>query len=301
MHILITGGTGFIGSHLCRHFLRQGQNNQVTVLTRNVQQKLVPPLPVRLIDSLDESELPYDLIINLAGAPLNKHRWNKKIKQTLYDSRLNTTQKIAQYIQTASIKPKLLISGSAIGFYGSSQSAVFIESSPPADTGFTHHLCDDWEKAAMAVSSYGTRVCTIRTGVVLGKGGGLLAAVSSAYKWGLGAQLGSGTQWLSWIHMDDLIGMIDHLIHDPTLEGPFNLTSAHPSTNAVFTQTLAKTLNRPCFLTLPAIFVRLIFGEMGETLLLQGQKVIPDKLIKAGYVFKFPYLDKALENILSRF
>lgn len=296
MHILIVGGTGFIGSHLCRHFLQQG--SEVSVLTRNSNDSPALPTGIKLIDTLDVSRPVYDVIINLAGASLNKQRWSHKTKQMLYDSRINTTQKIVDYIQAVSIKPALLISGSAIGFYGHSQQTVFTEDVLPTDSGFTHQLCADWEKLALKASEYGTRVCTIRTGIVLAKNGGALAAMLPAYRWGLGAQFGQGTQWMSWIHIADLIGIVDYLIKHTMLIGPFNLTAPHPSTNDNFTQTLAKTLKRPTFLKLSPWFIKLAFGEMGETLLLQGQKVLPDKILQAGYQFIFPYLDKALENIL---
>jgi uncharacterized protein (TIGR01777 family) len=295
MHILIVGGTGFIGSYLCREFLKQG--HAISVLTRTPEAPSTLPSAVKRIGEFD-TRTSYDVIINLAGAPLNKPRWNTRIKQIIYDSRIHTTQKIIDYIQAASIKPQLLISGSAIGFYGNGQNVVFTESSPPADAGFTHRLCADWEKVALTASTFGTRVCTIRTGLVLGKGGGVLAAMLPAFKWGLGAQLGDGLQWMSWVHMDDLIGMINYLITHPALIGPVNLTAPHPVTHLTFIQTLAKTLHRPCFLKLSPPLVKLIFGEMGETLLLQGQKVIPDKMIEAGYEFQFPYLDIALKNIL---
>ena len=295
MDMLVVGGTGFIGSYLCRYFLQQG--HCMSVLTRTPDAPSTLPLAVKRIGEFDNRTF-YDVIINLAGASLTQHRWNRQTKQTIYDSRIHTTQKIIEYIQAASIKPQLLISGSAIGFYGSSQEAVFLESSPPADRGFTHQLCAAWEKVAMTATVYGTRVCTIRTGIVLGKGGGILAAMLPTYRWGLGAQLGKGCQWISWVHIDDLVRMIDYLITHATLKGPFNLTAPCPVTQRDFAQALTKTLHRPYFFKLPAFLVKLMFGEMGKTLLLEGQKVIPDKITQAGYQFQFPYLDQALENIL---
>jgi uncharacterized protein (TIGR01777 family) len=252
---------------------------------------------VQRIGVLDKNAA-YDIIINLAGAPLNTQRWTKHVKALIYNSRIHTTQKVIDYIQAAVIKPQLLISGSAIGFYGNGHQAVFTESSPPADAGFTHRLCADWEKLALTAATCGTRVCTIRTGIVLGDGG-VLAAMLPAYKWGLGAQLGNGLQWMSWVHIDDLVGMVHYLMTHPSLTGPVNMTAPHPVTHLTFSRHLAKALHRPCVLKLPPFLVRLIFGEMGDTLLLQGQKVLPEKITQAGYQFQFPHLDHALKNILS--
>lgn len=296
MHILITGGTGFIGSHLCHYFLRQ--KYQVSVLTRNPTQRSGLPDSIKLVGSLTNTTPPYDVIINLAGASLNKRRWNNKVKKILYESRIHTTQKVVEYIQSARVKPKLLISGSAIGFYGSSQNNNFIENSPPADGDFAHHLCDEWEKVAMKAEEYGTRVCCIRTGVVLGKEGGVLAVMLPTFRWGLGAQFGDGTQWMSWIHIDDVVGIIHYLITHTMLTGPINLTSPQPNTHRDFVHSLAKSLQRPCLIKLPSNLVKILFGEMGETLLLRGQKVLPDKITKAGYTFLFPQLEGALNNIL---
>jgi len=296
MNVLITGGTGFIGSHLCNHFINLG--HKVFILTRDPYKKN-PPQSASLLTHLNDTQVSYEVIINLAGEPLNKHRWDEKVKKHIYDSRIETTRKIIRYIQGAEIKPKTLISGSAIGFYGHSTSQVFNEESPPADQGFTHQLCADWEAEAMKASAYGVRVCTIRTGIVLDQNHGALAEMLPAFRYGLGAQLGDGKQWMSWIHRDDVIKAIDFLITHANLSGSFNLTAPVAVTNGEFTRTLAHALHRPSFLKLPPFVVKTLFGEMGEALLLQGQRVIPERLSTAGYTFMFPTLDKALGNIFG--
>ncbi len=296
MHILITGGTGFIGAHLSKHFLKSGHN--VSILTRNLHKINNSLENLKYITELSNTDKPYDIVINLAGESLNANRWTEKLKRELYESRIKTTQKIIDYIKIASIKPKLLISGSAIGFYGSSLERVFTEDSEPANKKFTHVLCNDWEKIALQASEYHVRVCLIRLGIVLGKEGGALNKMIIPFKLGLGAQLGNGKQWMSWIHIRDVVYSIEYLINHSDLKGPFNLTSPIPVMNKKFTQELAKTLKKRSLLVLPNFIVKILFGEMGESLLLKGQKVMPHRLTKAGYSFKFLKLENALEDIL---
>ena len=295
MHILINGGTGFIGSKLSDHFISLGF--KVSILTRNINKKN-PPKSATLIANLSDKKAYYDVIINLAGEPLNKNRWNQKVKNRIYNSRIGSTHKIIDYIKIADIKPKLLITGSAIGFYGSSLSKKFLEEDAPADNSFIHRLCADWESIGIQASEYGVRVCIIRTGIVLDRSHGALAQMIPAFKLGLGAQLGDGTQWMSWIHINDVIQAIDFLIAHEELSGPFNLTAPEAVTNTQFTKELAHSLNRPSFLKLPNFMVKLLFGEMGKALLLEGQRVFPNKLNQAGYVFNYPTLSKALKNIM---
>lgn len=297
MHILITGGTGFIGTQISRYFLKLGY--QVTILSRNLYKGNNNSESLNFITELSNTTIPYEVIINLAGESLSKKRWNTKVKNDIYESRIKTTNKIIDYIKIADVKPQLLISGSAIGFYGSSPDETFTENSEPADKGFTHTLCYNWEKIALQASQFGVRVCLIRTGIVLGKEGGVLKEMLIPFKLGLGAQMGNGKQWMSWIHMDDVIKSIEYLMNHPDLNGPFNLTSPQPVTNKLFTKELAKSLKRPSILIFPNFIVKIIFGEMGECLLLKGQKVIPERLINAGYSFKYPKLKDALKNILS--
>ena len=235
----------------------------------------------------------------MAGEPLNKNRWNDPVKKVIYDSRIQSTQKIVDYIKTAKVKPKLLVSGSAIGFYGASSTKNFSEDTKPADHSFMHKICADWEAEGIKASEYGVRVCIIRTGIVLDRKKGALAEMVAPFKLGLGTQLGNGKQWMSWIHIDDVVGAIDFLVDNVKLSGPFNLASPGTVTNAQFTKDLAKVLKRPSFLKLPDFMVKLLFREMGEALLLKGQRVIPHNLMKAGYKFKFPTLEEALKDIIN--
>ncbi|MES2211665.1 MAG: TIGR01777 family oxidoreductase [Pseudomonadota bacterium] len=302
MHILVAGGTGFIGKALCQHLLQLG--HQVTILTRNIrrQKSRCKGLyaSVRWISVLDPGEgAYYDAIINLAGEPLNAHRWTQRVKNALYSSRITFTQRLVDYIHKMPVKPQVLINASAIGFYGHSQDFVFTESSEPSDGGFTHRLCADWEAVALQAEQYGVRVCCIRTGIVLGKGGGALQSMALPFKWFLGAQLGSGRQWMSWIHIDDVLRAIDFMLDKPNMRGAYNLTATEPVTHAHFVHSLAVALRRPCWFTLPAWLVRILFGEMGDALLLKGQKVIPARLMKRGFVFKFTKLEAALADIVK--
>jgi uncharacterized protein len=293
-HILITGGTGFIGLKLCEHFLNLG--DKVSVLSRKKDHDNPLAQRVNFITDLSVPDHPYNIIINLAGKPLNENRWNEDVKKGIVESRIQTTRKVVNYIRAAKIKPDLLISGSAIGFYGSSLDKIFTEDSHPSDTGFTHQLCHAWEDEALKASSMGVRVCLIRTGIVLGKKGGALKEMLPPFKLGFGSVLGSGQQWMSWIHMDDVVGSIHFLTQHPELSGAFNLTAPQAVNNKTFSKVLAKALLRPCFLTMPRCMVKILFGEMGETLLLQGQHVQPFRLQEAGYVFKFGLLDQALKD-----
>lgn len=293
MHILITGGTGFIGTALCKQFIKLGF--KVSILSRSTSHK--QKQLSHIINNLNNINQYYDVIINLAGEPLNRKRWNEKVKQEIYNSRINTTKQVISFIEKSQVKPKLLISGSAIGYYGSDLYKIFTEESIPTDTGFTNKLCNDWEQTALQASLYGVRICLIRTGIVLGKNGGALKELILPFKFGLGAILGNGKQWMSWIHLDDMVNAIIFLINNDSLHGTFNFTAPTPVTNKDFSKQLAKSLHRPCFLKLPNKIVKLIFGEMGETLLLNGQKVIPTKLIKSGYKFKFQNIAEALQFI----
>jgi len=299
MHILIVGGTGFIGSHLCNYFSRQMQPSaQLTILTRSAQTRSKQNA-INYITSLTTEDGPFDVVINLAGEPLDKNRWNEHIKKNIVQSRIQRTRQLIDYIKNVNVKPQLLISGSAIGFYGNSADALFSEDAEPADHGFTHTLCAEWESIARQAEKYGVRVCLIRTGIVLDGKAGALHNMVLPFKLGLGARLGHGKQWMSWIHIQDVIGAITLLIQRQDLHGAFNLVAPEAVTNNEFTHQLAQTLKRPQFLIMPNFVVRILFGEMAQTLLLEGQHVIPRRLLDAGYVFRFATLKEALRDILK--
>ena len=293
MHILITGGTGFIGRHLADFFLSQG--HKISILSRQTQRPATLDGEISLITQLDHQQS-YSVIINLAGAPLNQKRWSKSVKENILNSRLSVTKSILHYLQQCEHKPKLLISGSAIGFYGEAQEQVFSETTLPATYDFPHQLCQKWEQTALQAEPLGTRVCLLRTGIVLGPHGGVLEKMWWPFKLGLGAKLGNGKQWMSWIHIKDMVLAINYLMIN-NWQGPVNLVAPNAVTNAEFSAVLAKQFNKRCWFSMPALFARMLFGEMGEKLLLQGQHVVPERLQAAGYKFQFDRLEPALNDI----
>lgn len=297
MRMLISGGTGFIGSFLAEYFLNA--KNSVSVLTRDAKKPYSLPRSVTLIEDLTRCTEPFDVILNFAGESLFNKRWSPEFKKIIRESRLGTTKKILDYIKTARVKPKLLISGSAVGYYGNAANADLTEDSFSATLDFASELCRDWENEAKKAEQFGVRVCLSRTGIVLGRKGGALQQMRLPFKCGLGAILGSGQQWMSWIHMNDLAAGMDFLIQNTGCQGPFNLSAPNPIRNEIFTKTLAKTLNRPSFLKFPPKLVKILFGEMGETLLLASQRALPEKLLKAGFSFKFSDLESALQDIFK--
>jgi uncharacterized protein (TIGR01777 family) len=298
MKILITGGTGLIGSNLCKTLIAEYQNIDITIFTRNaLLTRDTSNVQIKYIDNFNNLDNDYNVIINLAGEPINKGRWTDNKKARIFSSRIDITRKLIEYINKLEKKPELFICGSAIGFYGSHQSQIFTEDSKAADNGFTHQLCGEWENIANEAKDYGVRVVNLRTGIVLAKEGGILKEMLLPFKLGLGCQIGDGKAWMSWIHIKDLCNMIMYIINNKTIEGPVNGAAPNPVQNRDFSKMLAKALKRPMFLTMPSFIVKIIFGEMGETLLLNGQRVLPNKITKAGYSFEFGNLNKALNNL----
>lgn len=298
MNFLITGGSGFIGSRLSQSLINA--NHNVTILTRNIKKTASQfKGKITLIDSLNKATENYDIIVNLAGESIAKGRWTEKKKKRIYESRLKITKKLTDYIIHKDIKPQLLISGSAIGYYGNSDNEEFIETSKSADNGFTHNLCQMWEQTAYEVKKENVRVCCLRTGIVLGLDGGALASMLFPFEFCLGGTIGNGKQWMSWIHIDDLIRLFEHIINHKSIEGPINATAPYPVTNKEFTEILGKIMRRPTLFTVPAWLLKLCLGEMAETLLLKGQKVLPKKALDTGYQFKYKKLKEALHDIIK--
>jgi uncharacterized protein (TIGR01777 family) len=296
--ILVTGGSGFIGRHFCQTATQQGM--QLCVLTRNPKAAASRlPNSVKLITRLSELDADYtpDVILNLAGEPLANGRWIHRRKQKFYDSRINTTDSLFEFFASRKVAPKLVISGSAIGYYGPGDQPVD-ETSEGID-GFSHQLCRTWENSAKRFETLGSRICYLRTGIVLGEEGAL-ARMLPAFKFGLGGPIGTGKQWMSWIHIDDMVAIILHCIHHREIEGAVNATAPNPVTNSDFSSTLAAALKRPDYLTMPAIMIKILFGEMGEELLLQGQRVMPGKMLNTDFEFKFSNLTSAMVNLLQR-
>jgi uncharacterized protein len=294
MHILITGGTGFVGSSLTNFLL--GKGYRITILTHK---KNITIGGVKAISNINEikSNEKIDGIINLAGAAISKN-WSDNYKQELIASRVNTTKEIILLIKRLEKKPDILISASAIGYYGSQDDNIIDEKSQPHNE-FTSQLCHKWESEALKAEDIGVRVCITRLGVVLGPNGGALKQMLPTFKMGIGGQIGSGKQYFSWVHIDDVILAFSFLIKNKKQSGIYNLTAPNPITNAHFTKALGKQLKRPTIFSVPSFVIKTLFGEMGETLLLKGQRVLPKQLQQAGFIFKYPKIDEALENIIN--
>lgn len=294
--IVLTGGSGFIGQALSRHLIDHG--HRVIILSRNPDQYRAKMDPgIRWIRDLDElgDETTIHAIVNLAGQPLDRKRWTRDYKQQLIDSRVRATRDVHALIQRLDHKPAVLISGSAIGYYGHQGAMVLNEYAAPS-LGFSHEMCRKWEREAQRADVY-CRVCLLRIGVVLDRDGGLLERLRWPFSLGLGGRLGDGQQWLSWIHRQDLVRMILHLVCRGGLAGPFNATAPEPVTNRIFTRTLARAMKRPAVLPMPAVIARLAFGEMADELMLKGQRVVPEQILKSGFEFLYPDLASALADI----
>lgn len=298
MHILITGGTGLIGRRLCKALLAEG--HELTVLSRKPE---TVPLKcgagVHAIRSLSEWQpsQTFDAVVNLAGEPIVDQRWSDKRKQLLWNSRIALTEELVHRISAAERKPSVLLSGSAIGYYGGRGDEVLDEASS-AGADFPARLCVAWEAAARGAETLGVRVCLQRTGLVLSTEGGLLGRMLPPFRMGMGARVGDGRQWMSWIHIDDLISAMLRLLRDERMRGPYNATSPQPVTNAEFTRTLASVLHRPAPFVAPAALLKLSLGEAAG-MLLEGQRVLPKRLLAAQHRFTHPELANALGDLLS--
>ena len=296
MNILITGGTGFIGHALVNSLLKEG--HKVTVLSRTPDSvnKIIGN-KLTTLSNLDQlnSEHSFQVIINLAGAPIFDNHWSETRKKVIRDSRIKLTEQLLAYIERAGVKPELLISGSAIGYYGDQGNSVLNEASP-VHPDFSQRLCADWESTAQQAERFGVRVCLIRTGLVLAYDGGLLQRMLRPFNLGLGGTLGNGQQWMSWIHRDDWISIAKIMINNQTMQGAYNATAPHPVTNSEFTKILAQHLNRPALLPIPAWLLKLLLGERSD-LVLASQRVLPERLLAEGFHFQYPELLSALTKI----
>jgi len=299
MKALITGGTGFIGHALTQHLTRQG--HAVTVLSRNPDKVAALCGPgVNALGNLEQlkAEDTYQVIINLAGEPIFDARWTDARKKLLRDSRINLTEQLVDTIGRMDIKPDLLINGSAVGYYGDQGDTVLTEQSAP-HPDFSHQLCADWEQAARKAEQFGVRVCLIRTGLVIAEDGGLLKRMLLPFRLGLGGRLGSGRQWMSWIHREDWIAIVQAMINNASMQGAYNATAPNPVTNREFTQTLAYCLNRPALLPVPDWLLKTMLGEMSE-LVLGSQRVMPERLLAQDFEFQYPDLVSALKHALLK-
>lgn len=295
MRVLVTGGTGFIGQALCPLLLQQG--HQVVLWTRQLKPKL-PQGVKEYVNQLQELEKDsIEAVINLAGAGIADKRWSEERKKLLVNSRVETTQQLVKWMITQDSPPQVLVSASAVGYYGEQGDRIITEDTPPAP-GFTHDLCAAWEAAALQAEQQGIRVCLVRTGVVLDQGGGSLAKMLPAFKLGLGGPLGSGQHWFPWIHREDMARIYLWLLENKQEQGVFNASAPHPVSNKEFTQALGKAIKRPAFMPMPAPVLKLMFGEMGE-LLLASDRMQPQRLEEAGFEFRYPQVDQALKKIFG--
>ncbi len=296
--VLVTGATGFIGKHFCKVALAHGW--QVIALTRNLDKAhhLLPG--VQAIEALEEIPITKKInyLVNLAGEPLVAGRWNEARKQEFLSSRVGVTERLFEYFASSEQPPDVLVSGSAVGYYGDQGDKELDEADRHRES-YSHHLCSEWEHCAAQFSQLGTRVCYLRTGIVLGSGEGVLGRMVPPFKLGLGGRIGSGRQWMPWIHINDEVALIYHCLKRSDISGSVNACSPNPVTNRQFSQILGEVLSRPVLLPMPAPVVRFIFGEMADELLLSGQRAYPRKSLESGFKFSFPDLRGALEEILQ--
>lgn len=295
MKILMTGGTGLIGRFLIPRLQELG--HAVTVVTRNpakAQHTLGPGVTVlKGLDALSNLN-DFNAVINLAGEPIADKRWTEQQKQRLCESRWSITQKLVELIRASDTPPQVLISGSAVGYYGDLGEVVVSEDDPPHNE-FTHKLCARWEQIACGAQSDRTRVCLLRTGVVFAPKGGILGKMLPLFRLGLGGPVGNGRQYMAWIHIDDMANGIIWLLNND-LRGPFNMVSPYPVRNEQFAHALGHVLKRPAILRAPATAVRLMMGE-SAVLVLGGQRALPKRLEASGFAFRWFDLEEALHDV----
>lgn len=293
MRILITGGTGFIGQHLVPALIARGDS--VIIWSRRIKTEHQPG--VAYVQRLDQVSGTVDAVINLAGAGIADSRWSEKRKAELRASRVDLTEHLVAWMREKAQIPGILISGSAIGYYGGRLGDEILDETCAPLNDFTHRLCADWEEAALKIQDDGCRVCCIRTSVVLGQGGALKKMLLP-FKLGVGGPIASGQQWFSWIHIDDEVRAILFLLDQADCKGVYNLAAPEAVTNDEFSHTLARVLKRPALLKTPEFVLKMMLGEGSEMLTL-GQRVAPLRLLNSGFEFRYPGLQMALENILK--
>jgi uncharacterized protein len=301
--VLVSGGTGFIGGHLIRRLITRGE--RVIVLTRDANRALDRFGPhTRIITALTElnDAERIDAIVNLAGAPILGFPWTQARRKKLVDSRVNTTRLLVDLCGRLARPPRIFISASAIGYYGVRSGARGddpLDEQAEAQPVFQSRLCREWEAAAVAAEGCGARVVRIRIGLVLGRNGGALPQLARPVRFGLGAVLGTGRQWVSWIHIDDLVRLFELALDTPACEGALNAVSPAAARHDQMQRLLAKALHRPLWMHIPAFLIRASLGEMSQ-LLVDGQQVIPARAMALGFEFTHPNLGGALEHLVGR-
>ncbi|MEA5625354.1 TIGR01777 family oxidoreductase [Nostoc sp. UHCC 0251] len=306
MKVAITGATGFVGSRLVQRL--HGEGHQIVVLTRNTAfaKKVFPSEAFPNLEivaytpnasgSWQSVIASCDGVVNLAGEPIGEGRWTPERKQEILNSRKLGTQKIVEAITNANPKPTVLINASAIGYYGTSETAIFDETSL-AGNDFLAQVCQAWEAEAKKVKDAGVRLVILRFGIVLGNGGAL-GKMIPPFKLFAGGPIGSGRQWFSWIHVDDLVNLILQALTKPEIEGVYNATAPNPVRMADLSQTLGRVMNRPSWLPVPAFAIEALLGD-GAIVVLEGQQVLPKRTVETGFEYKYTNLQSALTQILT--
>ncbi len=304
MHIVLTGGTGLIGRAFIAYLAPQGHT--FTVFTRHPEKrpiglppdvqrvKWTPQDPNALARVLRQA----DAVVNLMGENIAAERWNTARKNALYASRVENGRALASALRLAQPRPDVLLQASAVGYYGDRGDDLLDEDAPPGND-FLAQLCVDWEASTSSVESLGMRRVILRTGIVLSREGGALLSMMRPIQWGLGGPLGTGNQWMPWIHIHDQAAAMSFLLIHEEAHGPFNLTAPQPVTNRELTRAIARRLHRPAFLRMGVWALRLAFGEMSQVLL-ASQRALPQRLLELGFQFHFPTLDAALDNLLGQ-
>lgn len=299
MKILITGGLGFVGAHLSNYLLNHG--HQVTAIGRPSSQHRITHDSYRYLSADTTQSGPWqealsdmDAVVNLAGKSIFK-RWSEKYKQDIYDSRMLTTRNVVSALPAG--KTITLCSASGAGYYGNRADDILDEAQPPGDD-FLARVSIDWEKEAFQAVEKGVRTVTMRFGVILGKNGGAMAKMIPAFKGFIGGPMGNGRQWFPWIHVDDLMAAIVFIWQHQQISGPVNFCAPNPVRNRDLAKSLGKILNRPAAMPAPAFMIRLVLGEFGNVLL-DSQRAMPDKLLKHGFQFKYPDIEKAIAAVIQ--
>lgn len=295
MKIAIAGGTGFIGKHLTEYFIRNGDS--VILISRSLsadRRRNVDTVAWNELEQTADRLEGVDAIVNLAGESINQ-RWTQAAKSRILQSRLDTAARVQQIVERMEQKPSVVVNASGMSIYGTSETATFDESSPKRLTDFLAETVDKWEEAIDRIQ--GTRVVKLRVGVVLGNDGGAFPKMALPYKLWAGGRIGSGRQVLSWVHIDDMVRLIDFCIKRNDIAGPVNATAPHPVTNDEFGRALGKAMGRPHYFPVPEFIFKLAFGEL-SVLLLEGQRVIPRALLDRGFEFRYPTIDRAMAQLI---
>jgi uncharacterized protein (TIGR01777 family) len=307
MKVAITGATGFVGSRLVERL--HAENHRILVLTRNITlaQKLFPAAAFPNLEIIaytplisgvwQDSIAGCDGVVNLAGEPIAEGRWTKERKQTISDSRKLSTETVVSAIDRANPRPQVLINASAIGYYGTSETATFVETSTPGDD-FLAQVCQIWEAEAQKVTEADVRLVILRLGIVLGNGGAL-GKMITPFKLFAGGPIGSGQQWFSWIHLDDIVNLICRSLTNPDMEGVYNATAPCPVKMHELCQTMGQVMHRPNWLPVPDFAIEALLGD-GAKVVLEGQRVLPERTLASGFDYQYPELLPALREILLR-